>query len=257
MKKNLFRAICLVLVAITMFSLCSCGDFEEEEVKYASAVPQSKEEIFNYFCAALQKVQATNPAISYDVSCKAKSPECENSNIKAAFPTIAGLMTNGTKAETKYGEDCAAVFKGTTLQLLDIKSANIVDINNTTSKSYTIVLKIWEEANPTQDNSIFGRIYKLTDKKEILKEFEKASAYITADDFDTQYSVGTITAVISKDTDQITELHLDRAVQVSTEITGQNTLASIGTVPLSFRYESTENYSFNWEDPNAEPAAEE
>lgn len=250
MNKKIIRALALVLIAVMTFSLCSCGSYEEEVVKRASAIPQTKAEIFDYFCKAMKMVEEKNPAISYKFSQKARSAESENSSIKAAFPTILKLMTGDIKDSTEYGEDCSVLFPQNKLELKNIKSANIVDIDDVTSRSYTIELTIWEESNPTQDDSIFGKIYTLTPKDEILKELKKASDYITVDDYDAQYQVGKIIAVISKETDRLSELKLEREIRVETEVTGQNTLAEMGTVPLAFTYSSTANYSVNWDDPN-------
>lgn len=251
MKKKIFRVISLVLAAVMTLSLCSCmNNMEDEVIKRASAVPQTKQEIFDYFCKAIDNVKTAKPAISYKLSEKAKSPDCENSNIEAAFATIAKLMTNGKKDGVEYGEDNSALMPSKMFDFKDIKSANIIDVDDITSRSYTIVMTIWEEDNPVQDDSVFGKVYKIAPKEQILEEMKKASAYFTVEDYDSQYNTGTIRATISKETDKISELSLDRNVTVSTEITGQGTLADVGTVPLSFRYESTESYSFDWDNPN-------
>ncbi len=249
MNKKIKRIVSLILVAIMAISLCACGEIEEEVVQRASAIPQTKAEIFDYFCKALDMVIEQKPAVSYGLSQDAGSADCENSSIEAAFPTIAKLITVGEGAETAYGEDCSAVFPNNKLTLNDIKSANIVDIDDVTSRSYTITLTIWEENNPNQDDSVFGKIYKITKDEDILEEMKKAADYMTVESYDAQYRIGTIRAVISKETDRLEELNLSRSVDVTTEITGQNTLAEIGTVPLSFNYETTENYSINWDNP--------
>ncbi|MBQ8228676.1 MAG: hypothetical protein IJZ88_06660 [Clostridia bacterium] len=254
MNKKIKRIISLLLVAVMALSFCACGEIEEEVVKRASAVPQTKAEIFDYFCKALDKVVEEKPAVSYGLSNDAGSADCENSNIEAAFPTIAKLMTVGDGAETAYGEDCSAIFPNNKLELNDIKSANIIDIDDTTSRSYTIVMTIWDENNPNQDDSVFGKIYKISKDEDILAEMKKASAYFTVESYDAEYQIGTIRAVISKETDRLESLQLERNVEVSTEITGQNTFAEVGTVPLSFNYSSTESYDINWDDPNATKA---
>lgn len=250
MKKKLVRIVSLVLVAIMALSLCSCtSNIEEEEVKRASAIPQTKQEIFDYFCKAVENVKTAKPKVDYSVKEKAKSPDCENSHIEEAFATIAKLMTNGSSDSVEYGQDNSAIMPKNMFDIEDIKSANIIDIDDTTSRSYTIVMTIWEENNPKQDDSVFGKMYKIAPKDQILEEMKKGSAYFTVEDYDSQYNVGTIRAVISKETDRISELSLERSVIVTTVITGQGTLAEVGPVPLSFRYESTEKYSFDWDNP--------
>ncbi len=249
MNKKIKRIVSLLLVAVMALSFCACGEIEEEVVQRASAVPQTKAEIFEYFCKALDMVVEQKPAVSYSLSNGARSADCENSNIEAAFSTIAGLMTVGDGAEVEYGADNTGVFPTNKLELNDIKSANIIDIDDVTSRSYTIVMTIWDESNPNQDDSVFGKIYKISKDEDILAEMKKASAYFTVESYDAQYQIGTIRAVISKETDRIEELRLERSVEVTTEITGQNTLAEVGTVPLSFNYSSTETYSMNWDAP--------
>ena len=251
MKKKLMRIISLVLIAVTALSLCSCAvNMEDEVIKRASAIPQTKQEIFDYFCKAYENVKTAKPAVNYSLSEKAKSPDSENGHIEEAFATIAKLMTNGSSDSVEYGQDNSAILPKDIFDIKDIKSANIIDIDDTTSRSYTIVMTIWEENNPTQDDSVFGKMYKIAPKDQILEELKKGSAYFTVEDYDSQYNVGTIRAVISKETDKITELKLERNVLVSTEITGQGTLAEVGTVPLSFKYESTESYGFDWDNPD-------
>ncbi len=252
MNKMFKKVVALLLVAIMGLSLCACSEIEEEVVKRASAIPQTKEEIFNYFCNAINKVITEKPAVSYGVSHEAKSPDCENSSVEAAFPTIADIITGHIEsgAESAYGEDCTEVFVKNRLTINDIKSANIVDIDDVTSRSYTITMTIWDDTNPNQNDSAFGKIYKIKEDNVILEEMKKASAFFTVEKYDAQYQVGTIRAVVSKETDRIEELNLERSVLVTTEITGQNTLAEVGTVPLSFTYNSTESYGINWDNPN-------
>lgn len=250
MNKKVTGFSALILAVVMMFLFCSCGiDTEEEVVKRASAIPQSKEEIFNYFDKAMKAVHENDPAVSYSLSQKARSPECENSDIKTIFPTIAEMMTGGKGDSTEYGEDCSAIFPENKLELNDIRSANIIDIDDPTSRSYTIVFTIWDESNPTQDDSTFGKLYKLTPKEEILEELKKGASLISVKDYEYEYQIGKITAVISKETDRLSELNLEREVIVNTEVTGEGTLAQIGTVPLSFRYSSTANYSVDWDNP--------
>ena len=249
MNKKIKKLVSFLLVAVMALSLCACGEIEEEVVQRASAIPQTKAEIFDYFCAALDKVVAEKPAVSYGLSNSARGADCENSNIEAAFPTIAKLMTVGDGAEVEYGADNTGVFPTNKLELNDIKSANIIDIDDTTSRAYTIVLNIWDDSNPNQDDSVFGKIYKISKDEDILAEMKKASAYFTVDSYDAQYRIGTIRAVVSKETDRIESLELERTVDITTEITGVNTFAEVGTVPLSFEYSSTESYSMNWDAP--------
>ncbi len=250
--KSIKRIIAFALIAVMALSLCSCslaGVYSEEVIKRASPIPHTKQEIFDYFCMAYNKARDAKVKVDYSYSHKAKSPECENSNVEDAFLTIAKLMTSGRSESVEYGNDCTALVPENKLELKDIRSANIIDIDDPSYRSYTIVLTIWEDSNPTQEDSVFGKIYKLSPKEEILNELKKGADFFTVKDYETRYNVGQIRAVVLKETDEMSELVLERNVGVSTEITGQGNLASVGTVPLSFRYEATESYSFDWEAP--------
>lgn len=252
MLKTFKRFTALALAVVMTFMLCSCSManiYEEEVIKRASPIPHTKQEIFDYFCMAYKKAREAKVKVDYDYSHKAKSPDCENSYVEDVFDTIAYLMTDGRSESVEYGQDCTALVPENKLELKDIRSANIIDIDDPSYRSYTVVLTIWEDDNPTQDDSIFGKIYKISPKDEILTEFKKGAAFFTADDYETQFNVGVIRAVISKETDEMAEVKLERNVRVSTEITGQGNLAPVGTVPLSFTYEATEKYTFDWEAP--------
>ena len=96
-----------------------------------------------------------------------------------------------------------------------------------TGATYIIVIKIYPEKGPNQKDSIYGKLYNIMDDKEILSHF---------------------------DVIKLTELSLSRNVVVSTELTGVGTLADLGTVPLEFNYEATENYSVDWFDPATKDA---
>lgn len=253
MYKKFTRFSALILAAIMMFLFCSCGiDTEEEVIKRASEIPQSKEEIFDYLNKAIALVHEKDPAVSYSLSQKARSPECENSDLKAAFPTIAKFMTGGAKESTEFGEDFTEIFPVNELELNDIRSAEIIDIDDPTSRSYTIILTIWDENAPTQDDSTFGKLYKIPSKDDVLSNLKKSADLIEVNDYDYDYQVGKITAVISKETDHLSELKLDKEVLVSTQLTCKGTLAEIGTVPLSFKYLATASYSVNWDNPETE-----
>ena len=252
MKKTIKRVTAFLLVAIMTFSLCSCNMSElysEEIIKRASPIPQTKQEIFEYFCKVYQKAREANVKVNYEYSPEASSPDCENSYVESAFVTLAKIMTKKNSDSVEYGNDCTALVPENKLEFKDIRSANIVDIDDPSYRSYTIFLTIWEEKNPTQDDSVFGKIYKLSPKEMILEEMKKASSFYTFGDYDSQCQVGTIRAVVLKETDELSEITLNRKVRITTQITGQGNLSPLGTVDLAFNYEVNEKYTFDWDKP--------
>lgn len=265
MNKKLIRVISLLTAILMVFSLCACdttADDEDEEIKYASAVPATKSEIVDRFNLAISTADASNPAVEYSMDQSAGGAECENSNLKAAFKTVANWVTDESFSQsTKYGESATNILpangvdKIEKLLVSDVRSAYITD--NKADKTYTIIININGEENPEQADSIYGKFYKISKDEDILANFDVVKNVMTVSDYDAQYGVGTIKATLDKTTDHILKLELSREVRVETEVTGVGTLASVGKdVPLSFNYSSTEKFSFDWDNPSTADAIE-
>ena len=257
MNRKLIRILALVLVAVSLFSLCSCSlDAEEEEkIKYARDIPHTKNEILARLNLVISDVKTQKPAVSYSLDQDAGGADCENKYVDAAFNTVADELTQESfDASSEYGQSAKDVFplmgseNAAKLEPTDIRSAFITD--NLHDRYYTIYITIYPEFNPTQDNGVFGKIFNITDDSEIINNFKSVSQFMTFDSYNANYHIGTIKATIDKETDHLTKLELHRDVDVETVITGQGTLATVGTVPLTFNYNSTANYSINWDDPS-------
>lgn len=266
MKKNIVRFSSLLIAVLMILSLCACGE-EEETYDYKSPVPTTTEEILNRFNSAMADAKKGNPGISYSIKQKAsmsgeQKDKCENEYVKAAFKTVSSAITKESfSKETQYGESTKDIFPivgsdaATSLTMSDIRSAYVTENKDDgTGATYIIVIKIYPEKNPNQNDSIYGKIYNIMDDKEILSHFDVVNSVVTVDSYSTEYRIGTIRAVLKKDSDQITELQLSRNVIVSTSLTGVGTLSDLGTVPFEFTYESTENYSIDWFNPATKDA---
>lgn len=266
MKKNIVRFSSLLIAVLMILSLCACGE-EEETYDYKSPVPTTTEEILNRFNSAMADAKKGNPGISYSIKQKAsmngeQKDKCENEYVKAAFKTVSSAITKESfSKETQYGESTKDIFPivgfdaATSLTMSDIRSAYVTENKDDgTGATYIIVIKIYPEKNPNQNDSIYGKIYNIMDDKEILSHFDVVNSVVTVDSYSTEYGIGTIRAVLKKDSDQITELQLSRNVIVSTSLTGVGTLSDLGTVPFEFTYESTENYSIDWFNPATKDA---
>ncbi len=272
MNKKFIRVISLLTVILMVFSLCACNAAtdDEEEDKYISVMPTTKAEIVERFNDLLAEANANNPAISYGMDQKARGAECENSNLKAAFKTVADLVTKeGFGEETAYGEPAAKILPANGVDKLekllvsDVRSAYVT--NNDADKTYTIIINLNGEKDPEQAKSIYGKLYKISNDEDILKNFDVVSNVMTVSDYSATYGVGTIKATVNKTkegatntVDHIVKLELSREVKVETAVTGVGTLADIGAdVPLSFDYSSTENFSFDWDNPETKDNVEE
>lgn len=243
-----------------IFSLCSCsGNVQEEEEKivYASEIPSGKAEIVDRFNKIMAVAKSSSAAISYSLDQGAGGCECENEYVKAAFKTLADKMTNQDFGmSTAYGESTKDIFPvmgsedAGALDFTDVRSAAITD--NEGDKTYTIIIKINPETNPEQEGSIYGKLYKISKDEDILKNFDGFKDFATVESYSATYGVGTIRVTVDKATDHITKLELSRDVKVTTEVTGQGTLASVGTVAMTFDYHSTAHYSLDWDNPETE-----
>ena len=262
MNKKFMRIISLALAVMMVFSLCACNQnaAEEEEtttIKYASESPSGKAEVVARFNEVLKTAKEGKVAISYSLSQGAGGCDCENQYVKAAFKTIANKVTKTDFGmSTEYGEPTTDIFPlmgsdaAGSLDLTDVRSAIITD--NEGDTNYTIVIKINPETNPEQGESIYGKLYKIEKDEDILKNFDVVKDFMTAESYDATYGTGTIKAIVDKTTDHIIKLELSRDVRVETEITGHGTLESVGTVPMSFNYNSTAHYDLNWDNPETE-----
>lgn len=259
MNKKLLRVLSFALAAVMLFSLCSCDTYEEEDdtIKYASEVPSGTEAIVARFNDVIAAAKAGKPAVKYSLKQGTGKCECENEYVKASFKTVANMITKESFGmETKFGEDTTEILplmgktEPAVLSAADIRSAYITD--NANDKTYTIIIKLNPEDNPEQDGSVYGKLYKIEKDEDILKNFDVVKDLMTAEGYSAVYKVGTIKATIDKASDHIVKLELARDVNVTTEVTGHGTIESIGTVPLSFGYNSTANYELDWDNPETD-----
>lgn len=261
MNKKLIRLFALTLAVLMVFSLCACNNAateeEEEKIVYASEVPSGKAEIVERFNAVIKTAKEGKVAISYSLDQGAGGCECENSYVQASFKTIANKVTaTDFGMSTNYGEPTTDIFplmgseEAGALALTDVRSAIITD--NEGDTTYTILIKINPETNPEQGDSIYGKLYKVEKDADVLKHFDNVKDFMTVESYDAAYGTGTIRAIVDKATDHIIKLELSRDIRVTTEITGQGTLESVGAVPMSFDYYSTAHYDLNWDNPETQ-----
>lgn len=259
MNKKLFRVLSLVLALVMVFSLCSCDTYQEEEkeIKYNSEVPADKAEIVARLNDVIAAAKNDKPAISYSLKQGAGGCDCENEYVKAAFKTVSKMITKESFGNsTEYGQDTTDIFplmgsqQPGSLDVTDVRNAYITD--NASESNYTITITINPEANPDQDNSVYGKMFKIEKDEDILKNFDVVKHLMTADKYSATYKIGTIKAVINKETDHLVKLELHRDARIETEVTGQGTLADVTAVALAFDYNSTANYDLDWDNPETE-----
>ncbi|MCR4563388.1 MAG: hypothetical protein K5755_01980 [Clostridiales bacterium] len=120
----------------------------------------------------------------------------------------------------------------------DIETVDEKDYVTGLTRTVVITLKPGEET--------VKKAFSMHDKKPVLDELKKSGNYFTVEDYDISFGECVITAVFDAVTDEITSLTYQKNMTVTTEITGVNDFASLGTVGLSFNCTDQMYYHFGW-----------
>lgn len=261
MKKLPVKLLALIMVLAVVFSLAACSGGDEDEtttepvITAKTPVKKGTVEALKYFNEVMQNVKDTKPKLKFETSSDIKDAKCENSKLfEQSIGTLKKLMLSNPSKETKYGDDLTDVFPmqgeswGSRLTYSDVKYA----ICTEEKASYTIVILFNSESEPSNYDTAHGKAFKIPDRAEIETELKKAESYMTYGDVGVTYRDCEIKCTIDKQTDQITRLEYKKYVDITTEITGRGTLASMGSSPLTFTYYRSYVFKdFDWTDPNA------
>lgn len=259
MKKRIYKLMSAVLALSLIFSLAACSASTTEttvattEPPIISKTPQPAtiSAAIAYFNTVMNAVKTGKPAVKPDVSKNISNIECENASLKAAIPTIKKYMLNTDADSAAYGDDLTNIFpiKGQTwssnLTANDVKYATCLEA----AKTYEINIRFKDEKDAAPLSSSLGKAFDLVDKAAILKEFEKAKAYITVDKLDLVFTGCYILCSVDRATDQVLSVTYKLFADAASSVTGTGTLQGMGTVPLSLRYESTITYTLDWTKP--------
>lgn len=267
MNKKLIRLLSLAMIAVMALSLCACsaGTVEEEAttITYKSEVPEGKQEVverFNKLMADTKNAKGFDE-MKYSLGNDISGVDSENATLKNLIKLYAdesasaaagqeGLSTKDPEKKVTakecfpvMGSDEAAV-----LDFADVRSAVITD--NEADAYYTIVIKLNPEKNPNQEDSIYGKLYKITKDEDILKAFDGFKDFFTVGSYDANYGVGTIRMQVDKKSDRVMKVELIREVAIETTVTGQGAMKDeIGKdIPATFNYSSTATYEVLWKD---------
>ena len=279
MKKKIYAVCALVLIAAMFFSFESCDagttDTEQTTVAAMSEMPVGKEAMVNYYNSVINAVKVKKPAVKKfqstenvsNIICGTEDGE-RNTLLEKAVPTLKKFVFAGTKkafeesrnAETKYGEDLTALFPvsgeswSSTLTAADVESAEIEASEDNSSRTLTLVIK-----EPSVDvvkiSFILG---SEADRVAAVMEFrDKLKGYISFTDIESlTYTECRIICVINTEDNTVASVEYIRTEKITTTITGDGTLAGIGTLPCSFEYTYGEKYEMNWTDPSTTTTAE-
>ncbi|MBQ2904604.1 MAG: hypothetical protein IJE48_09430 [Clostridia bacterium] len=293
MNKKILAAISVILVFSFLFAFAGCsstGDEEtttettifvktplptdittgiDEESQTVTDTTYTPEQlkantatIFEYFNLHVNEIKGVKASVnmSQDKSIgKAKDAEgndiamSENEYINAAITSLDSYMLHNDGAELAYGDDMVAFMpvKGASyvsaLTLEDIESATCVDNGN----QRTITLTLKSPALP----ATIEKAYDMGNVDDVMTEFAKAEKYLTVEKPTLTYKDCQIIIVANIETDEIHTIRYVKNIDVATNVTGQGSLADIGTVPVTFRYSNTVEYTIDRTAPATETDA--
>ena len=91
------------------------------------------------------------------------------------------------------------------------------------------------------------KAFTVREKDGILKEFEKASNYLTVNSFDIAFAPCKISAGFNAVNDQMTYATFEKNMIITANVTFKGALADYGTVIVEFPCTSSLTYNFGWE----------
>ena len=289
MNKKIMAAISMILVFSFLFAFAGCSNSAEEETTTTTitaktplptdittsyneeselvtdttyspeALAANTATIFDYFNLHVNEIKGVKAKVemSQDKSIgKAKDAEgndiamSENAYVNAAITSLDSYMLHNDGQTLEYGEDLVPFLpvKGaayvSTITLDEVESATCVDNEN--QRTITVTLK-----SPALPATI-EKAYDMGSVEEVMTEFKKADKYLTVAEPTLTYKDCQIIITANLETDEVHTIEYKKNIDVATEVTGQGTLADMGTVPVQFRYSNTIRYTLDRTDPNAE-----
>ena len=289
MNKKILAAISVILIFSFLFAFAGCSGTTEEETSTTTTVfvktplptdittgideesrtvtdtnytPEQLKAntatIFEYFNLHVNEIKGDKAAVkmSQDKSIgKVKDAEgndvdmSNNTYINTAITTLDSYMLHTDGAEIAYGEDIAAFLpvKGASyvsqLTLDEIESATCVDNGN--QRTITLTLK-----TPSLPATI-EKAYDMGNVDDVMAEFAKAEKYLAVEKPTLTYKDCQIIIIANIETDEVHTIKYVKNIDVATNVTGQGSLADMGTVPVTFRYSNTVEYAIDRTDPAA------
>ncbi len=283
MNKKILAAISIILVFSFLFAFTGCTSTEEEEATTTTTIfvktplptdittgideesqvitdttytPEQLKAntatIFEYFNLHVNEVKSAKASVkmSQDKSIgKAKDaegndiPMSDNDYINAAITSLDSYMLHNDGAELAYGEDMVEFMpvKGaayvSALTLEDIESATCVDEGN----QRTITLTLKSPALP----ATIEKAYDMGNVDEVMTEFAKAEKYLAVEKPVLEYKDCQIIIIANVETDEVHTIKYVKNIDVKTNVTGQGSLADMGTVPVTLRYSNTVEYAID------------
>ena len=263
MKSSIKKLSAVLLVFALIFSFASCSltddhdtDETTTELKALSVLPDGKDSVIAYFNKVIALADEGTPAFNLKINNDAFDFECENGLVKSAFSTIKKYMLKSDSEEVEFGTKFSeklpgekgvaaidpAVVKNATAEWPDVESG----MTTVKANEYTVVIEFNDNLSVADVLKYFG----MTDKAEVLKEFEKSADYVKVNDYSSEYTGCRIELHVDVQTDRITWMAVTRAAVVTASATCIGQLADAGDVTATFKFTKTcEFKDFDWTAP--------
>ena len=285
MNKKILAVVSVILAFAFLFAFAGCSSTSEEEttttVKAKTPLPtdittsldeeskvvtdttyspenlqKNTATIFEYFNLHVNELKDIKATVKMSQKKKiTKATDAEGNSIKmsdneyvnAAINSLDSYMLHNDGAEAAYGDDLKGFLpvKGmdyvSALTLDDVDKATCVD--NGLQRTITLNLK-----SPTLP-AVIEKAYDMGNVDEVMDEFRRAEKYLTVKDPTLTYKDCQIIITALVETDEVIEIEYVKNIDVATEVTGQGSLESVGTVPVTFRYQNTVKSSIDRTDP--------
>lgn len=291
MKKKIYILCALILVFSMLFTFSGCLFEKEEEettttIKVRTPLPtetttsvdeqgntvtmtdysdeekqQNKITVFEYFNLHINEAKDGKAAVSekHKKSIGKITDEngdsismSDNSYINSAISVLKGYMLENSSDSIEYGDDLKAFLpvKGedfvSNITLDEVESLTCVDKD--LRRTVTVNLK-----SPTLPATI-EKAYDIGNIDDVMAEMEKASGYIKTEKPVLTYTGCSIVLVTDIETDEVISITYVKGIDVSTTLTGEGTMESIGTLPICFHYQDSITYSIDRTEPVSEDA---
>lgn len=292
MNKKIMAAISMILVFSFLFAFAGCSSTEEEEtttttIKVKTILPTDittsyDEEsqlvtdttyspealaantvtIFEKFNLWINETKGATASAEMSQSksiSKAKDaegndiPMSDNDYLNAAITSLDSYMLHNDGASIEYGESLKDFLpvKGTeyvsAITLDEVERATCVD--NGDQRIITVTLKNTDNLPET-----LKKAFDMGSVEDVLAEFEKAEKYLTVGNPTLTYKDCQIIITSNLTTDEVHTIEYVKNVDVAVDVTGEGSLADMGTVPVTFRYSNNIKYTIDRTVPETEAA---
>ncbi len=277
MKSSVKKILAVILTGVIVFTLASCSltdKVQEIFVEETSTTepydnktekPKTINEIVKYFNDVSKTLKDTkniyNVTMSRDFS--AHDFECENSNLKAALPTVVDFIIGHAGGEFYErgldGRECVENGKiGNVVEIYPIElsgASSVVDFRQVklascsqTDDHFIITIEFKDDATPLEADGL-SKVFNKNDKEAILEELKDANDLLAVSDYDVEYNGGSIVCKVERKTDRIVEASYSRTIKVTADVTGKGNFESVGDQTVVFNLNENENYHVDWVNP--------